>query len=238
MDWTDEKIEELYLVVKYFSEKYLKPQGVRVPKLRNKDGQYVKDALTLIRLAEGYPDTKEVSKSELTAFIRRFYPSVNDCQQARHLGAQKGYKILSSRRREGALESRDSYKLVNLFETHEYFKSTRRKHNEGDWEGVLEFHGHMCTNCGSKEGHPERYNRLAITNLQKAHRNPHLPLTSNNMIPQCSHCNQKMKDHWVFDETGSPYAIANPKIILNSCEQVQKETLKLLLGRYGEQDNE
>ena len=58
-----------------------------------KKGKYTKDALTLVYLAQGYPDTKVISKKELTEFIQKFYPDVLDVQQARHLGAQKGWFI-------------------------------------------------------------------------------------------------------------------------------------------------
>ena len=83
------QIEEIYsLIFKYFN-KYLKSQNVKMPNLKSGDS-YTKDALTLVYLAQNYPNTKAVTKSELTRFIQQFYPDVNDVQQARHLGAQKG----------------------------------------------------------------------------------------------------------------------------------------------------
>jgi len=232
--WSEEKIEELYFVIKYFAEKYLSPHGVKVPKLRKRGGGYVKDALTLVRLAENYPDTKEVTKSELTAFIRMYYPEVNDCQQARHLGAQKGFNIISSRRRERGIgtESKDSYKLVNLTQTHGYYSSNRRKSDLSSWDLIVYEYDFKCATCGSEEGKPERYNKEAIAKLQVSHMNPHLPLEQGNIIPQCSHCNQSLKNNWVFEPTGKPYAIANAKVIHNSSIKVQYEVYQELKQKF------
>lgn len=87
------KIEEQYNLIKAYYNKYLKKYGVVLPKLYDKDKKITKNALVLIFLSLGYPNTRRVSKTELTKFVRKFYPSVNDVQQARHLGAQDGWYI-------------------------------------------------------------------------------------------------------------------------------------------------
>ncbi|MCW7072031.1 MAG: hypothetical protein OCU12_06890 [Methanophagales archaeon] len=56
---------------------------MKLPKLTGSQGNYTKDALVLVYLAQGYQNTKKVSKGELTQFIRLYDPSVNDVQQAR-----------------------------------------------------------------------------------------------------------------------------------------------------------
>ncbi len=94
---TDREIEDVYQIVKDYHEKYLNKHGVKLPKMKNADGTYVKDALVLVYLARFYPSTVSVMKGELTEFIRKFYPKINDVQQARHLGAQKRMVYFSRR---------------------------------------------------------------------------------------------------------------------------------------------
>lgn len=83
----EKEIETTYDLIKSYYEKFLKKYGVKIPKLRDKNGKFTKDALVLVYLARFYPNTVVVTKSELTEFVRRFYPDTNDVQQARHLGA-------------------------------------------------------------------------------------------------------------------------------------------------------
>ena len=61
----DSKINEVYQYITEMHNKYLKKYGVVLPNLKKK-GKYTKDALTLVYLAQGYPDTKVISKKELT----------------------------------------------------------------------------------------------------------------------------------------------------------------------------
>lgn len=68
-----------------FIKKYLKDLQVKPMKLKDSKGNYTKDALVLIYLAKDYPNTKVVSKAELTNFVRKFYSDTIDTQQARHL---------------------------------------------------------------------------------------------------------------------------------------------------------
>lgn len=79
------EIIEIYKVISAMYEKYLKKYGVKPINLYDKNNNYTKDALTLIYLSKYYPNTKAISKQELTDFIRQFYPETNDVQQARHL---------------------------------------------------------------------------------------------------------------------------------------------------------
>ena len=69
---SDQEISELYAMICHYHNTYLAKEGVRLPKLR-RGQEYTKDALTLVYLAYHYPDTRIVTKEELTAFIR-LYP--------------------------------------------------------------------------------------------------------------------------------------------------------------------
>ena len=86
---TKEQISTTYDMIKNYHTKYLKSHGVILPSLM-RGSNYSKDALVLIYLAQGYPNTQIISKTELTEFIKTYYPDTNDVQQARHLAAQKG----------------------------------------------------------------------------------------------------------------------------------------------------
>jgi hypothetical protein len=63
-----ETIEKTYQMISEYHAKYLKSFGVTLPKLY-RSNNYSKDALVLIYLAYGYPDTKIVTKQELTEYI-------------------------------------------------------------------------------------------------------------------------------------------------------------------------
>ncbi len=93
-----DEIGKIYKGICEYYNKYLKLYGVKLPKLINAQEQYTKDALVLVYLAQDYPNTNKVSKEELTHFIRQYYPNVADVQQARHLGAQKGWFIAAGGR--------------------------------------------------------------------------------------------------------------------------------------------
>ena len=91
------EILKIWDIIVDHHKKYLADKGVKLPKLKIKNN-YTKDALVLIMLAKDYPNTKIISKSELTLFIKQFYPDTNDVQQARHLSMQSGWNILSGTR--------------------------------------------------------------------------------------------------------------------------------------------
>ncbi len=89
----------IYNMIAKYHEKYLKNFGVTLPELFRSDN-YTKSALVLIYLAYGYPNTRIVTKHELTEYVEHFHGRVNDVQQARHLGAQGGWYILSGGRKD------------------------------------------------------------------------------------------------------------------------------------------
>jgi len=67
---SDEVIKKTYDMIREYHVNHLKQYGVKLPKLADAEGNYTKDALVLVYLAQGYPKTREVSKGELTQFIR------------------------------------------------------------------------------------------------------------------------------------------------------------------------
>lgn len=91
----DKEIAELFGIIAKHYKMCLQKFGVKPINLKDSKGNYTKDALVLLYLARSYPDTKAVSKEELTEFMKSFYPHINAMQQARYLGKQKGYNIVS-----------------------------------------------------------------------------------------------------------------------------------------------
>ncbi|MDO7253132.1 hypothetical protein [Helicobacter cappadocius] len=123
---SDKELEAIFKMIEEYHKEYLADKKIVLPKLKNKDGSYTKDALILIALAEGYPNTKPMSKTDLTNIIREFYPDVNDMQQARHLGAQKGWYIVSGTRGEIIKIPKGFYYLQSLEIPHPSFVEHRK----------------------------------------------------------------------------------------------------------------
>lgn len=231
----DNEINKIYKYISEMHDKYLKTFGVVLPNLKKK-GKYTKDALTLVYLAQGYPDTKVISKKELTEFIQQFYPDVLDVQQARHLGAQKGWYILSGTRKDNTSEAIKSgeYKLESLEKCYPGFSAERRVETAGDdyWEDLKKKYDYRCACCGSREGEPHRYWKSTITILQKGHKDPRRPLEPGNIIPQCEKCNRPDRNYWVYDDKGRVTALSNERIIDRSSQDVQKAVYIRLYKKF------
>ncbi|ROL59889.1 hypothetical protein D9V87_03810 [Bacteroidetes/Chlorobi group bacterium MS-B_bin-24] len=227
------EIEKIYEMIKGYFEKYLQKEGVQLPKLNNK-GKFSKEALVLVYLAQHYPNTKVVTKQELTEFIRKFYPNTNDVQQARHLAAQKGWYIASGTRGNGILElNQGEYKLITLEKAYPNFVRAKREASNIPWEEIKKKYDYRCATCGSKENEKHLHWKSAITQLQKAHLDPRKPITTDNIIPQCQFCNRAYRNFWIFDNKGRVRNIANPRIVLKADIEIQKAIYELLEKKFG-----
>ncbi len=231
-------IEETYRMIKNYHERHLAVHGVKLPILENAAG-YTKDALTLIYLAQGYPNTRAVSKEELTQFIRSYYPNTNDVQQARHLGAQKGWFIAAGSRdnRDVHLE-RGEYQLVSLERPYPAFHGHRAAEAAG-WEELKAAYGYRCATCGSREGEYHLHWPNTRTRLQMAHMNPLRGLVPGNIIPQCQKCNRADRNNWVYDERGRVIKVANAQVIKRSDREVRWRAYQILYREFnGRNPNE
>ncbi len=231
----DSKLNEIYNTIKKYHTKYLSYLGVKLPNLK-KGTSYTKDALVLIYLAQDYPNTKIVSKSELTEFIKLYYPDINDVQQARHLAAQKGWYILSGTRNDNTSVSipAGSYKLDSLERAYDGFTAERRDEQFTDdyWNSLKQSYNYKCACCGSEEGKPHRYWKNVTVTLQKGHKDPSKPLSEHNMIPQCESCNRADRNFWIYDDKGRVVGIANEKIIDKCNNDIQKKIYTRLYKKY------
>ena len=229
---TKREIEKTYTMIKKYYAEHLEIHGVKLPSLKVKD-KYTKYALTLVYLAQGYPDTSSVTKEELTKFIRKHSGS-NDVQQARHLGKQMGWYIDSGRRNKSESLSSGEYKLISLEKPFPGYRPERRNIaiTEEKWEEIKLSYGNRCACCGSKEGEPKFNSPTAITQVQKGHKDPTKELTEDNIIPQCSLCNQPDKNFWIYDSTGRVVAVADPIVIEKSSEEVQAQIYEILKIKF------
>jgi len=230
---TEEEIKEQYELIKEYHKQYLERHKVKLPKLYNASNQFTKDALVLIYLSIGYPNTKKVSKTELTNFIRKFYPEVNDVQQARHLGAQSGWWIVAGGRDNIVISiPRGSYQLHTLEKPYPGFKLEHRISDTSNWEQIKKSYNYRCATCGSKEGEPHFHWPATKTKLQKAHMDPNKSLITGNIIPQCQKCNRADRNRWVYDNKGRVIKLADASFVKNFDKEVQLKLYRILYKKF------
>lgn len=232
-DLSKSEIKKQYSLISEYHNKYLKKCGVTLPKLYDKNRKFTKNALVLVYLSFGYPRTEKVSKTELTEFMRIFYPSVNDVQQARHLGAQQGWYILAGGRDNIVLEiKRGYYQLYTLEQPYPGFKKGHRQKETGNWKEIKANYSYRCATCGSREGEPHLHWSDTKTKLQKSHKDPNKPLVAGNIIPQCQKCNMADRDRWVYDDKGRVIKLAKPSFVKNFDNNVRWKIYQILYQEF------
>lgn len=236
MNLSEENIKELYSKIEIEWKASLEKLGVKMPSLK-KGYSFTKDALVLVYLYKNLG--KVVTKEELTSFIKKYHPKTNDVQQARHLGAQKGWNIISGTRHDVEAEKRNmksgEYMLISLKNSYPGFTLSRRVSGEGAsdvWEKIKQAYEYRCATCGSKEGEPNMHYPSSITHLQQGHMDPNGDMVEGNIIPQCEKCNRPDRNYFVYDKKGRVVKIADPKFILKSDKKVQKEVLEILRRNF------
>jgi hypothetical protein len=229
----DTTIISFYNQIKKIHKDNLASFGIKLPKLTNGNGTFTKDALCLVLLFSKFQ--KSVSKAELTSFIKAYYPNVNDVQQARHLGAQKGWYILSGTRGDslGNLQPGE-YMLHSLSEPYPDYTIGRRINslNVGSWNELKNSYHNRCVTCGSEEGKKHLINSGTITKLQQGHMNPQEPLDLSNTIPQCDWCNRAYRSYFCFDNKGRVSKINDPKFVMQSSEEIQFKIFEILKKKF------
>ena len=193
-----------------------------------------RNGLVLVYLAYGYPNTRIVTKDKLTEYLGHFFDKVIDVQQARHLGAQNGFYIISGQRNDYSQIKlkRGEYQLISLEKAYPGYKQDRRIFEIDSFEELKKAYNYRCATCGSKEGEPHFNWPNTITELQAGHMDPRLPLIKGNIIPQCSKCNRGDRNRWKYDEKGRVIAVANPTAINMSDIDVQRGVFEILKEKF------
>ncbi len=193
------EIKKIYSELKCIHKKHLEKFGIKMPKLVrvNNPNSYFQDSLCLVYLY--YKKNTDVSKIELTNFIRKFIPNITDVQSARHLSTQKGWNIFKSGKIKDCF-----YRIDDITKPHHNWTKDRRFTDYGDlkWEDLKKLYDNRCATCGSKENEIHLKFKSDIVRLEKGHCNPLKPLTLDNTIPQCNHCNQVYKNKFIFNKNG------------------------------------
>ncbi|XOB46495.1 MAG: hypothetical protein ACKKMV_03525 [Candidatus Nealsonbacteria bacterium] len=227
------EIIKQYRLIKEYHEKCLKKYGVVLPKLYDKNKKFTKNALVLVYLSFGYPKTRKVSKTEITQFVREFYPNVNDVQQPRHLGAQDGWWIVAGGRDNIVVNiKRGYYQLHTLEKPYPSFKKGHRLVDTSDWKKIKAMYSYRCATCGSREGEPHFHWSGTKTKLQKSHKNPNKPLIAGNIIPQCQKCNRADRNRWIYDNKGRVIKLAKPSFVKNFDKDVRRKIYKILFNEF------
>mgnify|MGYP001304370254 CR=1 FL=1 len=126
-----------------------------------------------------------------------------DIQSARHLAKQNGFNILQQGSvYNGAVLARGTYVFLGFDKLNPYYALTRRDESDLDWSEIKKKFDYSCATCGCKEGRPHR-KTTELTTLQKGHMDPSKTMDNDNIIPQCSYCNQLYGNRFVFDKVGN-----------------------------------
>ena len=141
-----------------------------------------------------------VTKAELTAIMRSFFPDTDDVQQARHLGRQNGFWIESGTRGDSDVKPNE-YRLVSVIEPYPGWNGRRSGQNL-NFDDLKAEYGNRCATCGSKQGEPQFHNPSVTTSLQEGHMDPRNRSLQGNAIPQCGECNRAYRDWYIFDANG------------------------------------
>lgn len=221
---------EKYWELKSEWERQLKLLWIKLPKLENWD-KYTIDSLVLIYFFMNF--RKVVTKQQLTNFVQFYKPEINDVQQWRHLSQQKWWYIISWQRWDEKCKEMGvkpwEYMLYSLEEMYPWYILNRKTTlNNWDFEEIKKIYDFRCATCGSKEWEENFLYRGSITKLEKWHMNPLKDLTSDNTIPQCDKCNKAYRNYFEFDRKWRVRSVTDPKIILKSDINIQKEMYEIL----------
>ena len=157
-----------------------------------------------------------------------------DLQSLRHLGKQDGFNILQGGEIfKGQKLKRGQYVFLGFERPNGFYFSKRRKESfSGEWSDMKEEYDYCCATCGAPEGKKHKHTNKVVA-LEKGHMDPRKPMSEDNIIPQCSWCNQTSKDRWVYDRLGRVKAITGRGLTSHPVEYKKAlfKELAINLGR-------
>ena len=210
-------------LTKEFNNSEAQRMGVKLPRQDRQNGQvllYYWQNRGKILLK------KDISK---VVYERMGLPG-GDLQAVRHLAKQNGFNILQEGAQYNGKElKRGEYVFIGFDTVNEYWSVKRRDESDLDFSKLKKKFKNTCATCGAKEGSRHRDTNQAVK-LEKGHMDPALPMTNDNIIPQCSHCNKVYKDNFVFGLTGF---VKKPTVegVKNTLNNKEKKKLYLQLKK-------
>lgn len=191
-----------YSLLKREYEKNLKGKGVKLPTEKSSFGQALCCLYEKMRSPVHIIDIRSYVENKGITL-----PGGGDSLQVRHLGLQHGFNLLKGGDKinsVGDFVPKSHYMLLDLENTYPGFHPKRRAElvSNDVWALLKSQYDNKCVNCGCEEDEPMRWEPNKITKLQQGHMDPRMPLTLNNVIPQCSFCNQQYKNKAVFNTRG------------------------------------
>ena len=192
-----------YKYIQYYYNKFLKEKGCKLPFLNSSFGKALEFLYINIKKEQNIDNIRDYVKKNTNCKLS----GTSDSLQIRHLGLQYGYNILKGDDMclyNNKNISKSCYCLLNLNKTYPNFYREKRTEKVSiiSWIGIKRSYENKCVNCGSIENQPMRWNSNKKTVLQYGHKDPRKHLTMNNVIPQCSICNQQYKNKAIFNDHG------------------------------------
>jgi hypothetical protein len=190
-----------YKYITYYYNKYLKNKGCKLPSKVSVLGKALEYLYINIKKENNIHDIRKYVAESLKKDLN----NSNDSLQVRHLGLQFGFNILKSMDNRTYKIKKSNYLLFNLTRIYENFYRDKRKEeniNKENWYELKKEYEFKCATCGNEENKPMKYNKNRKTILQKGHMDPRKSLTIDNIIPQCSYCNQNYKNKAIFNKRG------------------------------------
>jgi hypothetical protein len=160
---------------------------------------------------------KIITKGEAEEYVSKcLNKRISDLQAVRHLASgteYSGYSILQGGSFHNGIKlKRGQYVFTGFDKVNEQWSlQTRLAGIPNNWEECKQNFNYCCATCGSKENEINRISKQ-ITFLEKGHKNPDFELNQSNMIPQCSYCNKKYKDRFIFDDYGQVKCLTDKEL--------------------------
>lgn len=188
-------------------EKHLKPQGVIYPTKNT----CMETGLVYLFIHLG----ECVDKNKLADYVRLKHSDVSYDQQSRHLRA-KGWDVRGGGGRSdfntknhlpsGERMPKSTYGLFSVTEPHPNFDPKILEVRTGElskqeWDFLLSRFNNKCACCGKN-----------CDNYDKAHMDPRKPVSIDNIIPLCLHCNNRAFNNVVFNQYGQIIEILNGRV--------------------------
>jgi hypothetical protein len=196
-----------------FNNSPLPPAGIKLPR----KGTQAAETLLFLWKYKGKVVTKKDAEA---AVCKKMNMQPKDLQSLRHLGKQKGFKILQGGQiYKGSELPRGTYVFEGFEEINEFWNYGRREQKNLDWNSIKIKYEYCCATCGAPEGKRHRYTGHIVV-LEKGHKDPLGPMNNKNIIPQCKNCNKIAKNYYIFDNHGRVKSMTNDGIL--SCCPIQQ----------------